>query len=134
MTIISIDQEFSKKLRIRYIRKPNFDKKGVIVAIIDENYIEIGFSLCHKIDKWDFIKGAYIRNFGLSIAINRSKKWFYKDKFSIFESSKKEVCKNFVIIPKTISENLYLFICKLKEKYPCKVFPVWATKFLEAER
>jgi len=122
-----VDPELARKLRVRYIRKPNFEKKGVLVAIVENGIVEVGFSMCHKMDKWDFVKGEHVRNFGLKVAIERADFWFTREKFSILERH-----INFITIPQTISRDLFRFIDKLKGKYPCKMFPMWAEKFVQS--
>jgi len=92
--------------------------------------------MCHRMDKWDFVKGEYARNFGLKIAIDRADAWFTREKFSMFEPVKNEKHKclfpNIIYIPQTISKDLFRFIDRLKGKYPCKMFPIWAEKFVQS--
>ncbi len=118
-----LDSEFARKVKIRYTRKPNFDKKGVMVAIVEDDIVEIGFSMCHRIDKWDFVKGQHIRNFGLSVALERAVVWFGKAYGGGYH--------NTVEIPQTIATELKTFIMRLQEKYPEKQFPYWAKDFIE---
>lgn len=70
-------------------------KRGVLISGIDENgNVIVGFSLCHKLDKFDYIGGSQIEikkdnkvvgykniggqhnpGFGVNLAIQRAKKW-----------------------------------------------------------
>jgi hypothetical protein len=119
-------------LRIRYIRNGKGQKKGVLVAAVFPELKEIciGFSLCHKKDKWDFVKGEHVKHFGLCIAVDRAVKWMNN------ELSYDECCtgdwigiqhkETISVIPTTIKKPLIKFVKKLKEKHPDYVFPKWA--------
>jgi hypothetical protein len=56
---------------------------GYIVAGVIDDKVSIGFCLCHKKDKYDFIDGKRQAGFGRSLATARAVKWSDKDTIEI---------------------------------------------------
>lgn len=69
----------------KYIVKGR-QKVGTIISGVDPNdpnKIVLGFSLCNKCDKWDFVKDIPVKDFGLELAWKRALKWVNFSKFEI---------------------------------------------------
>lgn len=125
----------SKKLAKR--GKPRI-KKGVIVAgLTPDGKVVIGFTLCHKNDKYDYVDGKKEPGFGISTAIQRAVRW--KDtKKSIKDSMFRRVFpsqvekirnhdhKEIVIIPQSVYDNLHSFIERCRRYYKdARGLPLW---------
>jgi hypothetical protein len=98
--------------------KPTKVKKGVLVACSTETKeygptVGIGFSLCHRRDRFDYHPGTGQRvpGWGRKVAKERAKKWV----------------GNFVIeIPPSIEPELYEFISRCQRYFKDKALPPWA--------
>ncbi len=113
-----INNETIKNLRIRYVRKQNGNKKGVVIAWIQENKVLIGFSLCNNRDRWDIIKGKRSKHFGVNVAGLRAEK--YHDR-----------ALNDITIPQSLVKPLRELIFRLMERHEGKDFPVWTKDFIK---
>ena len=121
--------ELDRKL-IKKIYKVKKDKKGkriiskqpkgVLVAGLTENgQIAIGFSLCHRIDRFDYInRKIKAKGLGRRIAEERAIKW-----------SQHELVK----IPDSIEKELRKFIYKCTRFYKHNQFVPWVENFYRTE-
>ncbi len=118
---MDLNNEVAKQLRIRYIRKQNGDKKGVMVAQIQGDKVMIGFSLCNSRDRWNVVKGKREKNFGLEVALSRAEKYHSRSFGSIN-------------IPNSLVEPLETFVFKLMVRHTGKEFPEWTKEFVERSK
>lgn len=118
-------------------------RKGVMVAIIgDNNNVEIGFSLCSKLDKFNEIPpewtellpsgvmGIELLGFGETLAALRARRWCEYDK--VLTTMKKLPKKhlNTVHIPRSIEGDLKRFIGRCARYYKDKTLPPWTNTYL----
>jgi hypothetical protein len=125
-------------------------KKGVLFCGINpdnNDSVIIGFSLCSKRDKFDYIKGQYERGFGLNLANERAEEWSdYTGYFVQNSWTEKEIdkyyykkegdlliyvnpdAKSIVEVPPSIIKTLKNFIKRCKRYFQDKEFPVWVEK------
>lgn len=94
-------------------------KVGVLVAgfVPELNKVVVGFTLCSKLDKWDWIKTGKgkekVHGFGKDVATKRAIKWnSYGDK--------PIGSKQNVIIPESILKELSVFVLRCKSYYKDK--------------
>ena len=144
--------------RVEYIRKngrSNGRKKGVLWCGVDPDdgkSVIMGFSLCHSIDRFDYIKDMREPGFGLNTAKLRAEKWRFHtgyfiqktltedqidsidDASAVYNEDGKmilpKIIKNpepkcFVEIPPSVMIRLKLFIERCKKYYKDKEFPAW---------
>jgi hypothetical protein len=122
-------------------------KKGVLYCGIDENdpnSVNVGFSLCNKIDRFDYINGKPVKGFGIKTAKERAEKWNLFTEFFVQKSWTEAQLENddedllFIInpnpqqvveIPPSIVAPLLRFIDRCKKYYKDKEFPEWVRKF-----
>ncbi len=107
-----------EQLRIRYVRKQNREKKGVVVAIIKENKVLIGFSLCNNRDRWDIVKGKRSKHFGVNVACRRAEKYHDRELKDIS-------------VPQSLVETIKKSISRLIERHEGKDFPIWTKEFID---
>lgn len=91
-------------------------KKGVLLATLhpeNEHRVIVGFSLCHSNDKFDYVDGLHLNDWGKEIAYNRGVK--------IADVS------GTVKVPVTIQCLLPKFIRRCKSYYRDKKFPSWTS-------
>ena len=136
--------------RVQYIRKngrKKGHKKGVLYCGLDpddrDKSVLVGFTLCHSIDRFDYMSGIRQSGFGLDIARQRAEKWkFHTDYFvqktytepDIFN----EECALYIYInpnlqevvevPPSVMVILKPFIERCRKYYKDKEFPVWIQK------
>lgn len=118
------------KVRIRYIRKPNGDKKGVMVAIFEDDKVKIGFSLCNNRDTWDRIKGKKEKHFGFNVAVARADKFFDRELLTPVDPWSIDIGEQ-VVIPNSLREPLKIFISRLMAKHTEKEFSAWAKDLVD---
>ena len=137
--------------RIEYIRKNGRRKgrkKGVLFCGIDpddDQSVIIGFTLCHAIDRFDYIKDQRVEGFGLETAKLRADKWkFHTDYFvqKTFTEDELEdevfMYKNpdnqsIVEVPPSVMVRLKTFIERCRKYYKDKDFPMWIQKIEQGE-
>lgn len=108
-------------------------KKGVMVAgLTHDNNVLIGFSLCHKNDRYDYFrKRKRKENFGIDLALLRAQKWANCQKSirncEIPPDLKKAIrSKDVLLIPETIYRPLHKFIERCRKYYKnAKGLPLW---------
>jgi hypothetical protein len=113
-------------------------KKGVIVAgLTSDNRVVIGFTLCHKNDKYDYVDGKREPGFGIKTALERAIKWkdtkksikdsrFRKTFPSKIQEIRNHNHKNLVIVPQSVHNNLIPFIERCRRYYKNAVgLPMW---------
>lgn len=61
---------------------------GYIIAGIVDDDVAIGYSLCHRQDKYDFVDGVRTAGFGKHLAVNRAIKWNKKEHIEVPPSIK----------------------------------------------
>lgn len=117
-------------------RKKGGNKIGVLVAGIDpaNNELVVGFSLCCKKDKFDYISIAggrkmKINNFGRNLAAKRAFLWKNYDKLrdDNVHNHKEVNFKNTVVIPESISNDLEDFLNRCNLYYKDIELPVWGS-------
>jgi len=152
--------------RIEYIRKNDRwskeqnkyrskgEKRGVLYASIDPinpNAVIVGFSLCNKLDRFDYIKGNREPGFGMDLAAERAIKWanhtdfFVQNSFNEMEiedsfngdieltMKENPDTKRVVEVPPSIIGRLEIFIERCKKYYKDKKFPEWVEKVAVGE-
>jgi len=119
--------------------------KGVMVAYVPdgEDIVRIGFSMCHRFDRWDHIRGVLNPGHGKYIATERADKWVGKTEAAMDKNMKaaigmlegedpgpeiSEMVKSCVVIPDTMYDSLKIFVGRCKKYYKDKRFPVWVDK------
>jgi hypothetical protein len=132
--------------RIEYIRKSGRKKghkKGVLFCGIDpddSNTVILGFTLCHSIDRFDYIEGQREKGFGVETARLRAEKWKYHTEFFVqktyteLDIIQDDISLMFIInpnpreiveIPPSVMVRLKTFIERCKKYYKDKEFPAW---------
>lgn len=101
------------KWLIQYIRKSKKDrsKKGIFISFADGNNVLIGYALCNKKDRWDYLNGQRIYKLGQVIAMERAYK--YAD-------------KNDINVPISIADEFNDFVIRTKRYFKDKNLPKWA--------
>lgn len=92
-------------------------KKGVLLATLhpeNEHRVIIGFSLCSDRDRWDYVDGVHVPNFGKDVAYNRAVKL-----------ADAEVAN----VPRTIQSVLPYFIERSKKYFKKCLLPRWTTSY-----
>ena len=80
---------------IKYIRKGKRQKKGVLVAVPVDGQVRLGWSLCHKRDKFN-------KEFGKKIAISRA------------------LCGKQVKMPPSLKDEMNMFVIRASRYYKDK--------------
>ena len=132
--------------RIEYIRRngrKHGHKKGVLFCGVDpddKNNVIVGFTLCHSIDRFDYINGLREPGFGVSIAEQRAEKWrfhleyFVQKTYTEPDIEDDEVALMFLVnnnpqeiveIPPSVMVRLKPFIERCRKYFKDKEFPVW---------
>ena len=146
--------------RLEYIRKNGRRKgrkKGVLFCGIDPDdskSVVIGFTLCHAIDKFDYISGQRQDGFGRDTAKLRADKWkFHTDYFVQRTFTEDEIIQaeeggddsidlmvyenpdsiTTIEIPPSVMVRLKSFIERCKKYYKDKDFPLWIEKVLSGD-
>jgi len=104
-------------------------KKGVFLAFVDpiDEKVVVGFSMCHKYDRFDYRQGLRINGLGAWYAMNRADKYKESTEFVIgTDCSHKQLPKEIVKIPQSMLQDLTKFIFRCKKYYKDKTLPVWA--------
>jgi hypothetical protein len=110
-------------------------RKGVLMAFLDpddEEKVCIGYSVCHKNDRFDYRKGNHIPGLGIFYALNKAKK--HRDTTLYIVSTRKEdrqVSKSFIKIPQSIVSDLQAFIHVCNSYYKDRKLPEWAIDFAD---
>jgi hypothetical protein len=117
-------------------------KKGVLYCGIntdEPDRVMIGFSLCNKMDEFDYIDGQQEPGFGLDLAKTRAEKWFNYTGYFVQNSWTEDDIeggvdligyinpntKTIVEVPPSIITPLRDFIKRCRRYYQDKEFPVW---------
>lgn len=142
-----------------FVRHSKGKKRGVLFCGIhpdDADSVIVGFSMCNKLDEFDFLKDRRKPGFGLDIAKDRALKWtnhtdyFVQTSWTEEEINNPDIVLTYLVnpnlldkddpdyrdeliieIPPSIEKKLRNFIRRCKRYYQDKDFPVWANK-LEA--
>lgn len=137
--------------KIQYLRnngRNKGQKRGVLFCCVDDsddNKVIVGFSLCNKSDKFDYIRSLKYPGFGVLIAKERAERWSNHKDYFIQKSWTQEQLnieeklfflknpnpKTIVEIPPSIFKQLTSFIERCRKYYKDKEFPVWVNKFIE---
>lgn len=117
--------------------------KGVMVAFCNgDDSVKVGFSMCHPLDRWDYVDGVHKPGWGKYIANERAEKWFSKimavkhenlaialaildDETDTPTQEDRQMFKDAVVIPDTMYDSLCSFVYRCKKYYKDKRFPVW---------
>ena len=117
-------------------------KKGVLFCGIDplnDDAVIIGFSLCSKLDDFDYVKGQHEPGFGLNLAKERAEKWsdytgyFVQNSWTEDEIDDGEDLigfvnpdtKTVVEVPPSIIGPLKDFTKRCRRYFQDKEFPAW---------
>jgi hypothetical protein len=140
--------------RIEYIRKngrKKGHKKGVLFCGIDpddDQSVIIGFTLCHAIDRFDYIKEQRVEGFGLETAKLRAEKWKFHTDYFLQKTWKENelddedvliyIYKNpdnqsIVEVPPSVMVRLKPFIERCRKYYKDKDFPMWIQKIEQGQ-
>lgn len=95
--------------------------KGVLVAgLTEDDRIAIGYSLCHKTDRFDYIhKHIKTKGLGKKLAKERAIKWASRKKY--IEPPK---------VPVSIKNDILKFIDRCTKFYKMKKFVPWVENYL----
>ena len=130
----NIKQVLEKNGKFEYVRKgrKKVIKKGVLLAIPDEDKLAIGWSLCHSVEE------KFDPNFGVMVARDRALDWW--DKKVCFKSKPKneievyqQACQILATlnqpkkkkIPQSIIKQLAHFAYRMSRYYKDKKLPEW---------
>jgi len=108
-------------------------RRGVLIAFLDEEdskEICIGYSLCHKNDRFDYKNGTRVKGLGAYYAYHKAKK--HKNTSAYLISSNcvhKSAPKSIIKIPQSIQQDLQEFIYRCSKYYKDRIFPRWAVNF-----
>lgn len=135
--------------RIEYMRKNNRNrgkKKGVLycgISTIDSANVDVGFSVCNTIDRFDYIDRKPCKGFGLDLAKQRAEKWSLFTEFFVQKSwtedrimdeteelllFKNPNTQQVVEIPPSVVAPLKRFIERCRKYYKDREFPEWVRK------
>ncbi len=108
-------------------------KKGSFVAVPDPEQPDkllIGFSLCHRRDRFDFNGRMKLKGLGNWYAYEKAKKYAHSDRFVIAtDSTAKNLPRPIVKIPQSMAKDLARFIVRCRKFFKGKDFPDWTTNF-----
>lgn len=140
--------------RVQYIRRNGRKKgrkKGVLFCGIDpedNQSVMIGFTLCHTIDRFDYVGGVRQEGFGVEIARTRAEKWKFHTDYFVQKTYREDEIElgldgemdlfryenpdkqTVVEIPPSVMAKMKGFIERCKRYYKDKDFPVWTEKIL----
>ncbi len=139
--------------RIEYIRKNGRQKgrkKGVLFCGIDPDdpqSVIMGFSLCHSVDRFDYISGQRMPGFGLDTAKLRAEKWRFHNAYFVQKSFPEAELidgdglykfvnpdsKQVVEVPPSVMVRLRTFIERCRKYYKDKDFPAWIEMIEKAD-
>lgn len=128
-----------------YIRENKGEKCGVLYCGIvpnDDQSVVVGFSLCSKVDKFDYVSGERRPGFGLSVAKSRAEKWSMHNAYFVQNSFTEQMIEDgsnliwfenpnpekIVEVPPSVIKRLKVFIERCKRYYKDKRFPAWTEK------
>ena len=133
---------FKEHTKVEYIKRNKGIKKGVMVAVPgDDGKVEIGFSLCSKLDKFNEIPpewtellpsgvmGIELLGFGETLAALRARRWCEYDKVLTTMKKLPKKDPNTVHIPRSIEKDLKRFIARCSRYYKDKTLPTWTHVF-----
>lgn len=108
-------------------------RRGVLLAFVcpaDETKVAIGYSVCHKNDRFDYRRGSHIEGLGTFYALHKADKHIETTRFMISTSpDHRQLPKTVIKIPQTIARDFQNFIYRCSKYYKDKVFPQWAVDF-----
>ena len=120
------------------IKRSKGKKCGVLFCGInpdDNQCVIVGFSLCNKRDRFDYIFGKDRCNgLGIHIAQERALQWTNHNHCFIQHLRIHRLnanSKDIVEIPPSIVKDLFYFIERCKKYYKDKKFPAWVSMFEE---
>lgn len=144
-----------------FVRHSKGKKRGVLFCGIhpdDADSVIVGFSMCNKLDEFDFVNDRRKPGFGLNIAKDRALKWTNHTDYFVQYSWTEDQISNpdiellylinpnllnkdnidytedlIIEIPPSIEKQLRSFIQRCKRYYQDKDFPVWANKLEEGK-
>ena len=115
------------------IKRSKGHRRGVLLAFVDpddDTKVSIGYSLCHKFDRFDYRMGFHLEGLGSWYAFNKAGKHRDSKSFIISTSPKhKQLPKTVVKIPQTLEKVLKSFIYRCSKYYKDKELPKWAVDF-----
>jgi hypothetical protein len=108
-------------------------KKGVFLAFVDpsaEESVCIGYSMCHPRDRFDYQRGYKFKGLGLWHACRRAEKYKESTSWRISKHcADKQLPREIVKIPHSMTGRLAHFIARCKLYYKDKKLPAWAENF-----
>jgi len=119
-----VNFDLLEKPLVEFIKRSN-KKVGILVAGLHPDYekVIVGFTLCSKLDKWDWVttgKGKEkVPGFGKDVATKRAVKW---ESFNGFGDNK------IVSVPSSISKELSVFILRCRAYYKDKKLSDWVLR------
>jgi hypothetical protein len=131
-TVIKDDEGNFIKERDGSNKRTQGHKKGVMLAYEDPEtgQIVIGFSLCHKRDRFDYRQGMRMDNLGIWYACNKANKHKDSKRFAISTKPEdRQLSKRIVKIPQSMAKDFAKFIARCRRYYKDKDLPEWATNF-----
>lgn len=119
------------------IKRSKGHRRGVLLAFVDPQDAEkvsIGYSLCHKFDRFDYRMGFHLQGLGSWYALQKAEKHRDSDTFVISTGPQhRQLSKSVVKIPQSIEKVLQSFIYRCSKYYKDKELPKWALDFALSE-
>jgi hypothetical protein len=106
---------------IVFLGKKREKIKGVMIAFAEGDKLYIGWSMCHKKDKFSMHKA-------FNIATERAEKW-YSSKIQKRHPSAPYYYLEYNTIPASIAEEFQNFVERAINYYKDKVIPIWVINF-----
>jgi hypothetical protein len=104
-------------------------KKGVFLAypdVTDDSKIAIGFSLCHRRDRFDFKNRMKMPGLGIWYAFGKAEKYRNSDRVVISsDKNAKQLPRDIVKVPQSMVEDMQKFIRRCRKFYKGKELPKW---------
>lgn len=106
-------------------------KRGVMISFIHPNYPErfcLGWSICNSADRWDYIRGTKVENFGKNLAISKAFKFEMQEEI-YFPDSIGKLFHTFVESSKKYYKNKsWILMDKYMNYGACFSKPDWTNK------
>lgn len=108
-------------------------KKGMFLAAPHPEFdgkVIIGYSLCHKKDRFDYKDDVKLPGLGTWYALLKAKKYANSERFVIATDARaKQLPKPIVKIPQSMAKDLAKFIIRCRKFYKDKELPEWTINF-----
>lgn len=108
-------------------------RKGVFLAYpdpVDSYRVNIGYSLCHRRDRFDFKDGTRMKGLGIWHAFTKAEKYASSDRYVVATHARdKQLPKSVVKIPQSMANDMARFIVRCRKFFKGKEIPPWSFSF-----